>query len=92
MIKNNQTILDSVDCLSEHPSWSEVAVDDYAAISEGVTKFIDLVNNGDLSPQFGTGSPEGVVSANYSLKYIDTVVPTEYYNTDFGSNTGWVAL
>ena len=40
----------------------------------------------------GTGSPEGAVTANQSLKYIDTNVPTEYYNPVAGANTGWVAL
>ena len=40
----------------------------------------------------GTGSPEGVVTANQSLKYIDSAVPTEYYNPVAGANTGWVAL
>lgn len=92
MIKNNQTILDSVDCISEHRSWSEVAVDDYIAISESLITITNLLNSGDLSPIIGTGSPEGVEEANYSLKYIDTSGPTEYYNPSLGSKTGWVSL
>lgn len=92
MIDSNQTIKDWADCSNEHPKWSENATEDYMATKEDLLTIQDLINNGDLSPQFGTGSPEGVVTANYSLKYIDTAVPTEYYNTVFGSDTGWVAL
>lgn len=92
MINNSQTIFSSSDCLAEHPDWSQVAVDDYASIGEGVALIFDLINNGDLSPQVGTGNPNGIVTANYSLKYIDTSGPTEYYNPTFGENAGWVAL
>jgi len=92
MINSNQTIEDWGECNKEHPSWSENSVEDYMEIKADILNFINLINNGALSPQFGTGSPEGVVTSNYSLKYIDTAIPTEYYNPTFGSDTGWVAL
>jgi hypothetical protein len=92
MINSNQTIEDWGDCSSEHLRWSDNAVEDYMAIKGDVRNLQDLINDGELSPIFGTGSPEGAVKANYSLKYIDTDVPTEYYNPVFGADTGWVAL
>jgi hypothetical protein len=92
MIKSNQTIEDWSDCSTEHTGWSDNSVEDYMAVKGDLQRVEGLINDGALSPQFGTGSPEGVVIANYSLKYIDTSVPTEYYNPTFGSDTGWVAL
>ena len=92
MIDSLQTITDDGECRSEHPKWSDNAIEDYMSKFRDIETLFNLVNNGDLSPQFGTGSPEGVVTANYSLKYIDTAVPTEYFNETFGADTGWVAL
>ena len=62
------------------------------SLKSDVSTLAELINNGELSPQLGEGSPEGVVTSNYSLKYIDTLIPTEYYNIEFGVNTGWIAL
>lgn len=92
MIESLQTITDYGECGDEHPQWSENAIEDYQAKYEDTQELIRIINDGELSPQFGSGSPEGVVTANYSLKYIDTDIPTEYYNETFGSDTGWVAL
>lgn len=98
MIDNRQVIESYADCNIEHPNWTEQAVEDYQAIKEQLNETTDSANsyetardNGDFSPQFGTGSPEGVVTANYSLLYIDTAVPTIYYNETFGADTGWIA-
>lgn len=99
MIKSNQTIDTYADCRNEHSNWPDNAIEDYQQLKADINALIEFSNNlessidnGDFSPQFGVGSPEGVVTANYSLKYIDTSVPTEYYNPAFGSDTGWVAL
>ena len=92
MIDSLQTIEDWSDCKTEHPKWSDNGVEDYMSAKTDLNELIEILNTGGLSPQFGEGSPEGVVAANYSLKYIDTLVPTEYYNETFGSDTGWVAL
>lgn len=92
MIKSRQVIESYFDCKSNHPNWSEMAIEDYQALKDDIFTFISLVNNGELSPQFGTGSPEGLIVSNYSLKYIDTSIPTEYYNPVYGSKTGWIAL
>lgn len=50
------------------------------------------INDGRYEPQFGTGSPEGIVTANKSRLYSDTSVPTLWINETEGVNTGWVQL
>lgn len=92
MIVSLETITDYGECADEHPEWSDNAKEDYQQKFDDIQLLISLFNNGEVSPQFGTGSPEGVVTANYSLKYIDTAVPTEYFNETFGADEGWVAL
>ncbi len=91
-ISSLQTIVDFSTCKDEHSEWSPNAIEDYQAKYEDLNNVFNLVNNGSLSPQFGTGSPEGLVTANYSLLYIDTAVPTMYFNESFEADTGWVAL
>ena len=92
MIKSRQVIDSYSECREQHPRWSDQAIEDYQATKQDINNFIDLANSGAFSPQFGTGSPEGVVTANYSLLYIDTAVPTMYYNETFGANTGWTVV
>lgn len=65
---------------------------DYDNLINAVTALLVAIQDGEFSPVIGTGSPEGVVTANHSLKYIDESVPTEYYNPTYGANTGWIAL
>ena len=65
---------------------------DQQNILEAVNGVIALINNGDFSPLSGSGSPEGAVSANYSLKYINTDDGKEYFNPTYGEATGWIAL
>jgi hypothetical protein len=92
MINSSQTIESWGDCDAEHQDWSNNATEDYMGIKNDVSTLIGLLNSGAISPQLGEGSPEGVVTSNYSLKYIDTLIPTEYYNPEFGSDTGWISL
>lgn len=92
MINNAQTIEDYADCEINHEQWSDNAIEDYMGTKDEVSQMVEAFNSGNISPQFGEGSPEGLITANYSLKYIDTLVPTEYYNETFGALTGWVAL
>lgn len=52
----------------------------------------DVVNQ--LQPTFGTGSPEGVVTAFAKQLYIDTDAAAGtgmYYKETDSGNTGWVA-
>jgi hypothetical protein len=46
----------------------------------------------ELQPIYGSGSPEGVVTANEKQVYVDTNTPGTgiYYKTGSG-NTGWIA-
>ncbi len=49
----------------------------------------DLIS--DLVPIVGTGNPNGVVTSNKSLQFIDDTAAAEtlYFNTVVGQNTGW---
>lgn len=38
----------------------------------------------------GTGSPEGVVTANKGATYVDTTSNQFYFKTTDGTNTGWI--
>ncbi len=94
MIRTLQTIEDYQAATSAHPEWPENAIEDYQGTKGDVNKLLEAINNGDLSPQSGSGSPEGVVFANYSLLYVDTAAlpdPVIYFNPTFNAQTGWVA-
>lgn len=92
MIRTQQTIQDYQDAKTNHPKWSENAIEDYQGLKSDVDRMLRAINDGALSPQSGSGSPEGIIYANYSLKYIDTDVPTEYFNPTFNAQIGWIAL
>ena len=62
---------------------------DYDNLVLAVQTVINAVNAGEFSLQSGSGSPEGVVTSNYSLQYVDTDTNQIYYNLEFGVNTGW---
>ena len=46
----------------------------------------------DLIPLSGTGSPEGVITANINGYFVDTAAPQNYYNPVPGANTGWLVV
>ena len=65
--------------------------DDYMAIKRDLLNLIDLVNNGEFSPKFGNGSPEGVVVSNSNRTYFDMSNDKAimYVNVNAGVDTGW---
>lgn len=65
---------------------------DYQNLVNAVTAMLKAINGGEFSPLSGAGSPEGVITANYSQLYIDTDVNQLHYNPTYGENTGWIAL
>ena len=65
---------------------------DYQNLVNAVTALLVAVNGGEFSPLSGSGDPNGVVSANYSLLYIDTDANQLHYNPIYGADTGWIAL
>ncbi len=65
---------------------------DYQNLVNAVSALLVAVNEGEFSPLSGTGDPNGVVAANYSLLYIDTDVNQLHYNPNYGEATGWIAL
>lgn len=54
------------------------------------TSAIADINDGRYSPLDGSGSPEGITTANNSKQYIDTAAGQTYYNPVIGANTGWI--
>jgi len=92
-IDTRQTIADWASCSEEQPAWSDNFVEDYMGSKLDITELLSVLNDGGLSPQSGTGSPEGVVTANYSLMYVDLTGPNVlYFNPTFGADTGWVSV
>ncbi len=91
MIKTLQTIEDFQSAKETHPGWSENAIEDYQGLKLDVDRLLAAVNDGRLSPQTGTVTPEGTVFANYSGFYIDTADSNKlYFNPTFNAQTGWV--
>lgn len=61
---------------------------DYMALKRDLDT---VINN--YAPQKGSGSPEGVVTANFNGIYFDTSTnPVTMYINDFGNKTGWKQL
>jgi hypothetical protein len=89
-----QTLRSYSDIAASLPKATNKFVADYSAMKDDILKALKGVDS--LSPQFGTGSPEGVVTANLSQTYYDTTnSPTNvtmYINENVGSNTGWVVV
>lgn len=58
------------------------------------TSAIADINDGRYRPQYGTGSPEGVVTANLNGSYYDlgAAPPEHWQNPANGSNTGWTLV
>ena len=65
---------------------------DYQNLINAVSALLVAINGGEFSPLSGSGDPNGVVTANYSLLYIDTDVNQLHYNPTYGEKTGWIAL
>jgi len=61
------------------------------AISDNASSITDI-NDGRYSPQFGSGSPESVVTSNRNQQYFDTSGPSMWVNATIGVNTGWVQV
>ncbi len=72
---------------------SEDAVEDFMAMKSDISETIELLNDevSTFTPQFGSGSPEGVVVANFNRTYYDTdaVNAVQYINETVGNDTGW---
>lgn len=68
--------------------------EDYMAMKRDILSIVSAVNNGAFEPQFGSGSPEGVVTSNENRTYFDMSGATAimYVNENIGVNTGWKQL
>jgi len=64
---------------------------DYMGLKQDLNDILRIINNNELSPQFGSGSPEGVVASNLNKTYFDTsgTDAVMYINESTNSKTGW---
>ena len=95
-ITSRQLALEYSDIRGLYKLKDDNAVEDMAALKADIAALINIINTGDLVPIQGVGSPEGVVTSNSSLTYIDTTsAPTSvtmYINESIGESTGWVQV
>ena len=71
-------------------NWGPGMIDDYSALSTDLRR---LANGVDANYMLvDSGSPEGVVAANKSRQYFDSVGSIMYVNPVVGASTGWVAI
>ena len=95
-IESRQIAIEYSDIRALYNLKDDNAIEDMAAIKADIGQLISLVNNGQLSPLSGTGSPEGAIESNISQTYIDTTnSPTSvsmYYNPEINTNTGWIPV
>lgn len=92
MIDSQQSVLQYSDIESYYKFNSEHTIDDFLAMKRDLLEVVQLINSGEFTPLSGAGSPEGLITSNSSKQYVDTSVPTLYFNDTIGVNTGWVAL
>lgn len=100
MLPNIESSLQRLTTLSDIVNASKTAKDedyfqlkrDYENLINAVTALLGAINEGEFSTLSGSGAPEGVVEANYSLLYVDTDAPQLYHNPNQGEATGWIAL
>lgn len=64
---------------------------DYQNLVNAVSALLVAINGGEFSPIYGSGSPEGVVTANYSQWYVNSDSAQVYFNPTYGEKTGWIA-
>lgn len=92
-IQTRQFIVEYDEARQAYTFKSEQGVDDFMALKADVFAAIELLNDetSTFTPQFGSGSPEGSVTANYNRTYFDTsgVNAVQYINETVGASTGW---
>ena len=68
--------------------WPDPLVNDYTSVLNSLRTLAGAIEYMEV----GSGSPEGVVAANASRQYYDSVAGTLYCNASVGASTGWVAV
>lgn len=92
-ITSRQIVIEYDDVRQTYSFKSENAVEDFMALKSDVFETLELLNaeTSTFTPQFGSGSPEGVVTANFNRTYFDTDAANavQYINETVGLSTGW---
>lgn len=93
MIQTRQFIIEYNEANQTYRFKSEQATEDFMSLKADVFAVIELLNaeSSQFTPQFDSGSPENVVTANYNRTYYDTsgVNAVQYINETVGASTGW---
>jgi hypothetical protein len=92
-IQTRQFIVEYDEARESYSFKSEQGLDDFMALKADVFAAIELLNaeTSTFTPQFGSGSPESVITANYNRTYYDTsgLNAVQYINETVGASTGW---
>lgn len=92
-ITTRQIVIEYDDVRQTYAFKSENAVEDFMALKSDVFAVLELLNaeTSTFTPQFGSGSPEGNVTANFNRTYFDTdgANAVQYINETVGESTGW---
>lgn len=97
-IETRQTVTEYSEAREVYGFSKDNTIEDFMAMKSDIADMINLLNDGasTFTPQFGTGSPEGVVISNYNRTYYDdTLLPasyTQWVNPAAGAITGWVVV
>lgn len=93
MIETRQIVIEYDEVRETYKFKFENAVEDFMALKADVFAAIELLNaeTSTFTPQFGSGSPESVVTANFNRTYFDTsgLNAVQYINETVGESTGW---
>lgn len=68
--------------------WPDPIVNDYVSVLNSLTLLASQIQVMDV----GTVDPEGVVTANNSRQYFNSVTGKQWNNPVAGANTGWVLI
>ena len=92
-IETRQIVIEYDEARETYNFKSENATEDFMALKADVFAVLELLNaeTSTFTPQFGSGSPEGAVTANFNRTYFDTsgLNAVQYINETVGASTGW---
>ena len=70
-------------------NWPDAVIEELVSLGESDRTLSARI--AEYEVQSGTGSPEGVITANRSKQYIDEAGQTLYFNPTLGAKVGWTA-
>ena len=68
--------------------WPDAIVNDYTSVLNSLRQLASAIQVMDV----GVVDPEGIVTANNSRQYFNSVTGKQWNNPIVGANTGWVMI